>query len=244
MSRIKVLSRTMECLMYHQIKDFFGHVENLYWAQDFGVESLVQPLKIYHGYMVDKIAHSAGCSHLAFRVMHIVSGIFIYPLLGFGASFGVLFKGIERGYVKKHNEETKNQLKLILHKPVEVDKDSVLVKYTTRKGWNFNNVYKFDVLATDIKDMTAENKEAILNPIRGKIDELTDRHRKVYLQSVGNWAKGLSIYLALFQAESPYCDNISASPALNDEMTGKIGTEKYNADKGDALFIVQQLTAK
>lgn len=66
-------------------------------------DSLVHPLRSYRDFFVSKGEESEGIAQLAWRVVHLVTGIFAYPLFGALASIGMTLKWIDADNIRLHN---------------------------------------------------------------------------------------------------------------------------------------------
>lgn len=186
--------------MFNNAISLCHKIEDLYLSQDLPGGGFIQLLNNYHGYMIKKNSECSGLSKIAWKIIHIASGVFAYPYLGLFATLGMFLNLLGISGVKSHNAQEKQSLKSLLHIPiVDSSLDDAKLSFIIRSGWNMQVVREYVILPTSMKEMTDENKDAILQPIENEIDSFTSKYQKIYVQYIGNWAKGAFVKLALFQ---------------------------------------------
>ncbi|MFI5343494.1 MAG: hypothetical protein ACHQUC_04660 [Chlamydiales bacterium] len=191
---------------------FIEKAKNLYWSFDLPGKDLTIPLKRYHGYMVNKVENASGITKIAHFIVHIASGIFAYPIFGLLAALGML---VNLAGIKKLSIESERAIEALeMHfftqplDPTYENSYGIVVvnnNFQIEKNSSLNIHCTFDVDPTDPDDMTEEVKERSLKPIRDEIETLTKQYRRVYVQAKGNWQKGSTIYLTLYQSRLLYC---------------------------------------
>ena len=159
-------------------------IRNLYQAQDLTGESLVAPLKNYRSFFVKKIAESSGLTKIAWRIAHVVSGLFAYPALGLIAGLGLFVKLTGVPGVRKHNRDQKSYLETIrtgIQYAKVFSTDSNLFSIS-QAGW------RMDVAKT--VQIAHHNAALQIKKIEKEIDLLTGQFRKVYVKSQGTIIEG------------------------------------------------------
>jgi hypothetical protein len=188
-------------VMRTQFKNF---VVNLYWAQELPGEDLVQHLKKYHGYMVQTITQCPAQDKTYYRIIHIATGIFAYPLLGALATLGMCIKLFGISGVKSHNENEKKSLQIFRDNTVGEDTFSGRTKLGSE--WKLKSVQKYTIQPQRLEDVTPLKLDNLVKRLKGDIDFFTQRFEKVYVLWNGNWTtNGMSIYFKVFQSTSPRC---------------------------------------
>jgi hypothetical protein len=183
---------------------FTNFVVNLYWAQELPGEDLVQHLKKYHGYMVQTVTQCPAQDKTYCRIIHIVTGIFAYPLLGALATLGMCIKLFGIPGVKSHNENEKESLQIFIDNKVGEDTCNGRVKLGSE--WKLKSVQKYTIQPQRLEDVTPLKLDNLVKRLKGDIDFFTQRFERVYVLWNGNWTtNGMSIYFKVFQSTSPHC---------------------------------------
>src|SRR5262245_29009312 len=84
----------------------------LYKSPDPRGDFLCQPLKKYHHFFTTKSDQSRkGCHRTTYRIIHLLTGLAIYPIGGILAGVGILVKLTDLHHVRLHNEGVKTNIK-------------------------------------------------------------------------------------------------------------------------------------
>ena len=153
---------------------------SLYHSIDLNGECLVQPLKTYHNRFVYKIENSSGLQKIAWRIVHIVSGIVTYPIYGALAGLGLFIKLPGIYHIKKHNESEKLIIQGIY----------TGIKHTKGYSKTYTSSSAFQTIEIQKFTITKQNLDNVVKEINERIDYFSEHFRKVHLYCDGTIDKG------------------------------------------------------
>lgn len=192
------------------IDQTYQQAYNLYWTQDLDGEIFTQPLKHYHDYMIHLVDQSSDLQHIIYRIIHIATGLVIYPLFGALAAFGMLIKLTQGSCVTRNNENQKKNLWMLVLKPLNLPGDKpnkhLFVTLNTAP-WKLYPFVEFRISPDVLNSMSDDDRNYTVKEIEEQIDKCTKQYKKIYISSISNCKNGALINLYIYQTDSIYFKN-------------------------------------
>jgi hypothetical protein len=175
-------------------------------------------MKMYHGFMINKIdqAHSPKLKNLVWRVIHVATGVLIYPILGVFVGLEMSIKLLNwRLSGKDHNaRENSTHLKfLFFNVHGEPAKGCSLPFQLISKGSWISPILKtfreYNIVfgPEEIRGQFNAEKQQLAQDMEMIIKRFTDAYTKVYIQYFGSWEHGMKIIFQAADSSLPYCSN-------------------------------------
>lgn len=205
--------------MNNYLNEIYQELNALYWANN-GQISLAAPLKMYQGFMIDKLNqnHSSCLKKLVLRIIHVATGLFAYPILGALAAFNMACVSLDWNLNKRgfHNEKEKNYFILVrkaIHESSEpTSKISLSYKINPDgpiKDFNCKVFREYEIKfgPEESKGMFDEKKDEFINQMESIIDQFTKCYTEVYVNYQGTWQDGIKFTFLAKDSSLPYCSN-------------------------------------
>lgn len=194
--------------------DFFYKLKALYWANNGGFSPSV-PMKMYHGFMIDKIeANSSKLKKLVWCIIHVATGILAYPILGFFAGLDMAVNLLNwhlNG--KKHNTEN-SILRAVFFNVHDAPASgySSSFKLTSNSSLMtpvLKNFREYDITfgPETIQGQFKKEKQQLAEEMRAIVERFNNTYTKVYIQYSGSWEHGMKFSFLAADSLFPYCSN-------------------------------------
>ncbi len=198
------------------LNDLIYNLKALYWAND-GSFSPSAPMKMYHGFMIDKInqANSSTLKRLVWRIIHFATGVFAYPILGF-------FAGLEMAITllnwhlngKAHNTENISMINRAILNVHEMPARGLSLSFKLNSdGSKSTSVLKsfreYDITCgpETTKGQFKAKKQQLTKEMKEIIQQFTNAYTKIYIQYSGSWQDGIKFTFLAADSLLPYCSN-------------------------------------
>lgn len=173
-------------------------LRNLYQSVDLPGDCFLQPLKIYSRFFAKKIDHCPVLEKIIWVVIHIATGIFLYPLFGFLALFGLLVKLTGIPQIKKHNRFSKTFINhmatsITYSESYATDSGNFVfpVHLSKQSGGRIGLINEFFITKQSIA-LDAEKMQS-------EVDAYSCQYRKLYIFSEGSIENGVGTITVQFR---------------------------------------------
>ncbi len=200
--------------MNNHVNKFSHQLNALYWSND-GDFSLSDPLKMYRGYLIEKIGqnHASQLNQLAWRIVHVVTGIFVYPVLGLLTGLDIGIK-LLRWHLKKGNQDAENSIDLAFMNLHEAPAENFSISLRVNADGSLKmpqryifREYEVAFGSEEVKGQFDEMKKRLADDMKKTINQLSDLFTRVNVRYFGSWEDGMNLKFITTNSSLPYCSN-------------------------------------